>query len=95
MERSAPMLTIRAEMVDVQFAFEEVPLGGTVGLLALATDANIESDLHRLLPSGVASVSTILPSVTTSSATTPKPVATMTCSLNMSQGICRRPVSGS
>lgn len=47
------MLTIRAEMVDVQFAFEEVPLGGTVGLLALATDANIESDLHRLLPSGV------------------------------------------
>lgn len=47
------MLTIRAEMVDVQFAFEEVPLGGTVGLLALSTDAHIENDLHRLLPGGV------------------------------------------
>jgi maleate isomerase len=55
------MLTIRAEMVDVQFAFEEVPLGGTVGLLALATDANVENDLHRLLPSGVGLYTTRIP----------------------------------
>lgn len=47
------MLSIRAHVVDLQFAFEEVPLGGTVGLLALSTDANIENDLHRLLPPGV------------------------------------------
>lgn len=55
------MLSIRANVVDLQFTFEEVPLGGTVGLLALSTDANVENDLHRLLPSGVGLHTTRIP----------------------------------
>jgi maleate isomerase len=55
------MLSIRTEVVDVQFVYEDVPLGGTVGLLAMSSDANIENDLHRLLPRGVGLYTTRVP----------------------------------
>jgi maleate isomerase len=47
------MASVRTHAVKVSFTFEDVTPGGTVGLLALSTDANIEDNLRRLLPSDV------------------------------------------
>jgi len=38
--------------VDVDFEFEDIAPGGRIGLIALATDYNSETDLRRMLPTG-------------------------------------------
>ena len=40
-------------VLDVKFELENIAPGGHVGLIALATDYNSESDLRRILPKGV------------------------------------------
>lgn len=40
-------------IVDVHFELENIAPGGRIGLVALATDYNSETDLRRLLPAGV------------------------------------------
>ena len=39
--------------MDVQYELENIAPGGRIGLLALATDFNSETDLRRMLPDGV------------------------------------------
>lgn len=39
--------------VDVEYTLEDVAPGGRVGLIALATDYNSETDLRRIFPAGV------------------------------------------
>lgn len=40
-------------MLDIAFEFEDIAPGGCVGLIALATDYNSETDLRRIWPAGV------------------------------------------
>lgn len=47
------MPAFRIENVDVSFAFDNIAPNGRVGLMALATDLNIEDDLRRLLPASI------------------------------------------
>jgi maleate isomerase len=47
------MQAFRSESVDLEFTFENITPKGRVGLMALATDLNIEDDLRRLLPASV------------------------------------------
>ncbi|HEX6346557.1 hypothetical protein [Umezawaea sp.] len=44
------MVPARTEVVEPPRALDDVAPAGAVGLLALATDANVESDLRALLP---------------------------------------------
>ncbi len=39
--------------MDVTYSFDDIAPGGRIGLLALATDYNSETDLRRILPQGV------------------------------------------
>jgi maleate isomerase len=39
--------------MDLTYEFEDIAPGGRIGLLALATDYNSETDLRRILPDGV------------------------------------------
>ncbi|NQW00267.1 MAG: aspartate/glutamate racemase family protein [Rhodospirillales bacterium] len=39
--------------IDVTYELEDIAPDGRIGLLALATDYNIETDLRRMLPAGV------------------------------------------
>jgi len=39
--------------MDVSYTLEDIAPGGRIGLLALATDYNSETDLRRILPDGV------------------------------------------
>ncbi len=39
--------------MDISYAMEDIAPGGRIGLIALATDYNSETDLRRILPDGV------------------------------------------
>lgn len=39
--------------IDMDFELEDIAPGGRIGLIALATDYNSETDLRRILPAGV------------------------------------------
>ena len=39
--------------LDVKFELDDIAPDGHIGLIALATDYNIETDLRRMLPEGV------------------------------------------
>ncbi len=39
--------------MDIEYSFDDIAPGGRIGLVALATDYNSETDLRRILPDGV------------------------------------------
>lgn len=39
--------------MDIEYRFDDIAPGGRIGLVALATDYNSETDLRRILPEGV------------------------------------------
>ncbi|MFC4271257.1 aspartate/glutamate racemase family protein [Sneathiella chungangensis] len=39
--------------MDIDYSFDDIAPGGRIGLVALATDYNSETDLRRILPDGV------------------------------------------
>ena len=39
--------------MDIDYKFDDIAPGGRIGLLALATDYNSETDLRRMIPAGV------------------------------------------
>jgi maleate isomerase len=39
--------------MDIEYSFDDIAPGGRIGLVALATDYNSETDLRRILPEGV------------------------------------------